>query len=592
VASEPTTERVVAQRPSMTPGRGLTGAALVVDSLIRSDIRTVFGVPGDTGISLYDAFYHRPDEIQHVLARDERHAAAMADAFARASNTVGAVEVSSGGGVSYVIGGLGEAYAASVPVLVITSDIHSSSRGTGAMTDIDQKALFAGVTKWRAVASSSAEIPALIGESIAAAASGRPGPVAVIIPEEILDEVVNAPSQAATASARLSSVQRRGADEVNVEMAADKLSSAKTPVIIAGSGVHMSEAWEALETFAEHAAIPVATTIQGKGAISDRSPWSLGVVGANGAREYANRYASRSDAVLLVGTRANATDTNSWTGPRRDHPNVISVNVTEYPNVGNFSSAIPLIGDAATVLRQLHDSTKRAEEDDRKRVTDSISAAAANWVNSYLGAERPANGRIEARDVVKIAHRILAGSCSVVADPGTPTPNVASYWEVPEAGRSVVMPRGHGPMGYAIPGAVGIALARPGRPVLSITADGSFAMACGELETVARLNLPIVFIQLTNDSLGWIKMLQHLYLDRRYFGVDPGPIDAPAVATACGVRGVHISDPNHLETELVRFAGDPQPLYLNVDVPTLIESTPPVAPWQAALEGHAERPVY
>src|SRR5690606_26613941 len=105
-----------------------------------------------------------------------------------------------------------------------------------------------------------------------------------------------------------------------------------------------------------------------------------------------------------------------------------------------------------------------------------------------------------------------------------------------------VVPRGHGPMGYAIPAAVGAAFARPGAPVLSLTADGSFAMACGELETVARFQLPIVFVQFTNASLGWIKMLQHLYTDRRYFGVDPGPIDAVGVARACGVDGTRVRD--------------------------------------------------
>ena len=147
-------------------------------------------------------------------------------------------------------------------------------------------------------------------------------------------------------------------------------------------------------------------------------------------------------------------------------------------------------------------------------------------------------------------------------------------------------------MGYAIPGAVGIALARPGTPVLAITADGSFAMACGELETTARHQLPIVFVQLTNHSLGWIKMLQHLYLGSRYFGVDPGPIDAPAVANACGVRGAQISSLSHLEEELSRFAQDPRPLYLNVNVLSLMESPPPVAPWQAAIAGDVTRPVY
>lgn len=571
-----------------------TGATLIVETLIRHGITTIFGVPGDTGVSLYDALYHRTAEITHVLARDERHAAAMADAFARASNSVGAVEVSSGGGVSYVVGGLGEAYAASVPVLVITSDIHSTSRGTGAMTDIDQMALFAAVTKWRSVAQSAGEIPSLMAEAISAAISGRPAPVALIIPEEVLDEEVDSSALPPASSAKLGSTPRTGADPTSVRVAVEKIDAAERPMILAGSGVHMSEAWSALEALAEHAVIPIATTIQGKGAIREDGPWSLGVVGANGAREYANRYAAGSDAVILVGTRANATDTNSWTGPPRDHANIISINVTEHPVATSFPNAVSLVGDAATVLDQIRDTVKSGDESRRTALHAWIAESVAAWAPRYpIGDESVGEtGYLEPRHVVQVAHRVLAGKCSLVADPGTPTPNVASYWEVPSAARSVIMPRGHGPMGYAIPGAVGIAFARPGVPVLAITADGSFAMACGELETVARFQLPIVYIQLTNRSFGWIKMLQHLYLDGRYFGVDPGPIDSPAVANACGVRGVQILSLSHLEAELIQFVRDPRPLYLNVDVPNLMESTPPVAPWQAALDGDNTRPVY
>lgn len=579
---------------SDSPGRAKTGATLVIDALIRHGITTVFGVPGDTGVSLYDAFYHRQTEITHVLARDERHAAAMADAFARTSNSVGTVEVSSGGGVSYVIGGLGEAYAASVPLLVITSDIHSASRGTGALTEIDQAAMFAAVTKWRAVAQSAAEIPGLIAEAISAATSGRPAPVAIIIPEELLDETTESWVSPPALPSKLGLGLRAEADHARLQLAVEKLDGAQRPVIIAGSGIHLSEAWSSLEKLAEHGAIPVATTIHGKGAISDASPWSLGVVGANGAREYANDYVAKSDVVLLVGTRANATDTNSWTGPRHDHPDVISINVTDHPIAKNFPNAVLLMGDATTVLDQICHAIQPADESRRAELVAMIAESVAAWAPSYPTGDESVGttGHLEPRHVVQVAHRVLAESCMVIADPGTPTPNVAAYWDVRVAGRSVIMPRGHGPMGYAIPGAVGVAMARPESSVLSFTADGSFAMACGELETVARFQLPIVFIQFTNHTLGWIKMLQHLYHDGRYFGVDPGPIDAVAVAAACGVRGVSISSLSQLEEELSKFVRDPQPLYLNVDVPDLMESTPPVAPWQAALTGDSTRPVY
>ncbi|MBI0384232.1 hypothetical protein JBE27_50250, partial [Streptomyces albiflaviniger] len=146
--------------------------------------------------------------------------------------------------------------------------------------------------------------------------------------------------------------------------------------------------------------------------------------------------------------------------------------------------------------------------------------------------------------------------------------------------------------GYAIPAAVGVAVAHPGREVVSFTADGSFAMACGELETAVRLRLPIVHLQFTNHSLGWIKMLQHLYTGRRYFGVDPGTIDAVGVARACGMRAHRVRSLPDLTRRLRSFREDGGPLYLDIEVPHLIDHTPPVPAWDTGRAGTGERPVY
>ncbi|WP_279580759.1 thiamine pyrophosphate-dependent enzyme [Fodinicola feengrottensis] len=155
-----------------------------------------------------------------------------------------------------------------------------------------------------------------------------------------------------------------------------------------------------------------------------------------------------------------------------------------------------------------------------------------------------------------------------------------------------MVPRGHGPMGYAIPAAVGIALARPGKPVLALTADGSFNMACGELETVSRLGLPIVFVQFTNHSMGWIKMLQHLYSGGRYFGVDPGTVDAAKIAEASGIRGVRARDLADVKTAVAEAVRTGTSVYIDVEVPHLIDHVPPVPAWTRALAGDTERPVY
>ncbi|RIK15220.1 MAG: hypothetical protein DCC50_08770 [Acidobacteria bacterium] len=570
------------------------GADVLAESLIGLGVETIFGVPGDTGVVFYDALNSRTDRLRHVLARDERHAAAMADGFARVSGRVGTVEVSSGGGTTYVVGGLGEAMASGIPVLLITSDIHRSSRGSGALTEIDQVALFSAVTKHTAVVEHAADIPKRAAEALRSAVEGRPGPVALIFPEDVLDEVVDSDAlDMSPTQERLVDIPglREAAPDDAVAQAVQLLKRAERPAIMAGSGVHSSGAWSELEELAERGAIPVATTIHGRGVISDESPWALGVVGNNGGRPYANDHMAAADVVLLVGTRANATDTNSWQGPARRGTAVIQIDIDPARAGRNFPEAVRLVGDAKTVLRQLLESIPEAKTEARATRKQEIGTAKDAWARQRDTAELK-EGQLHPRAVVEAVDEILGGQVAWVADPGTPTPNVATYRRVRRPARDVIIPRGHGPMGYAIPAAVGISIAQPDQPVVSVTADGSFAMACGELETVSRFQLPILYVQFTNHSLGWIKMLQHLYIGQRYFGVDPGTIDAVKVAEGCGLAAERVSTLERLRELVEDFARDPKPLYLDIEVPHMIDVLPPVPAWQTALDGNAERPVY
>lgn len=581
---------------SKVAGTSQRGADLLVDVLIEAGVEVIFGVPGDTGVVLYDALYDRTDRIQHILARDERHAGAMADAYARVANRVGVVEVSSGGGTTYVVGGLGEAYASGVPVLLITSDIDASSRNTGALTEIDQLGLFSAVTKWRRIVEVADNIPGLVQEALRESVSGRPGPVALIFPENVLSGLTTRSPDVGKLGTDYSfciPASRIAADSRNVAIAAEILGNAKRPAILAGSGIHVSEAWTALAGLAEQGGIPIATSIHGKGAIADTNAWSLGVAGNNGGRSTANAYLGDADVVLLVGTRSNATDTNSWTAPPRDGVSIIQIDIVPGRAGRNFTGSLGLVGDARTVLDQLCQRIPVLSSEIREVRRKLVSDAYASWASETPGGSTNlAADEIAPREVIEVLNEALGGDTLIVADPGTPTPNVASYWETQSAGRSVIVPRGHGPMGYAIPAAVGAAFARPGEIVVALTADGSFAMACGELETVARFDLPILYVQFTNDSMGWIKMLQHLYSGQRYFGVDPGPIDAVAVAGACGLRAERVDSIEKLRILVEEFQRVPHPLYIDLRVPHMINYTPPVSSWLDSLDGPAVRPVY
>lgn len=567
-----------------------TGADVLVESLIAHGIDAIFGVPGDTGVNLYDAICRRSARIRHLLARDERHAAYMADGYARTSGRVAVCEASSGAGAVYLASGLAEAYASSVPVLAITTDIHRASRGSNAITEIDQEALFSAVTTWRATANSVDDIPDLVALAIDEATTGRPAPVALVFPEDVLDEYT---LQGASSGSCSFPSCRPLADRSLVSKAAGLLRAAKQPAILAGGGIHASSAYEALLSFAELGGIPVATTIHGKGAIPERHPLSLGVNGGNGSRGYSNQYLAGADVVMVVGSRANSTDTDGFTAPNRD-VHLIQVEIDPHRIQRKYPRRLGLVGDAAAVLRQLGAELRPGRGAAAGDAIARIEAARREWAACPPSPSvdlKP--GELHPRVVVETLRRVVGEDCRVVADPGTPTPNLAAYWETSGFGWRVVIPRGHGPMGYAISAAIGAAVAHPGERVLCMTTEGSLAMGVADFETAGRLRLPITYVVLDNSSFAWIKMLQHLFMGERYFQVDPGPIDPVLVAQGMGLSAHHVESVAQLEEHARASLDLDTPTVLHVKVPEHKDCPPPVAPWQRALaDGTATRPVY
>ncbi|RGE19171.1 thiamine pyrophosphate-binding protein [Leucobacter sp. wl10] len=566
-----------------------TGADALAESLIAAGVGTVFGVPGDTGVAFYDALYWRTDRLRHVLARDERHAVAMADAYGRVTGRPGVVEVSSGGGTTYAVGGMGEAFASGVPLVLITSDIHRASRGTGALTEIDQVKLFSAVTKKSYVVEDADDVPRIVADAFHEAVSGHPGPVAIIVPEDVLDEHVE--QFAARTPDPRSPI---APDPLRIAEAVELLQGATRPAVIAGSGVHSSEAYAALASVAGKIGAGIATTIHGRGAIEDGHPLSLGLVGNNGGQPGANEVLGEADVALLVGTRANATDTNGFTTPARGACRIIRIDVDPARAAANYPDALQIVGDAKRALEGIDRALKPIGAEQNRIRLARVEAAREDRFDPRTppGGAGVRDGELIPSDVVELVASLLPEGTPIVADPGTPTPNVANYWPVAAPGRRVIIPRGHGPMGYAIPAAIGLAFSVPGSPIVSVTADGSFAMSCGELETAARFELPVLFIQFTNHSFGWIKMLQHLYYEGRYFGVDPGTIDPVPIAEASGMRGVRVHSLAELERVVREFAADPAPTYVDVIVPHMIEHTPPVPAWVKAIDGDSTRPIY
>ncbi len=568
-----------------------TGAELLIELLKRAGVRLLFGLPGDTSVAFYDALA-RQRTLRHIVTRDERHAAYMADGAARVTGQRMVVEASSGGGAAYLASGLVEAYAASVPVLAIVSDIHQDSRGSGALTEFPVDTLLTGATKAVHRVDRVHQLPQAMQALWHQLGAQRPAPGALVVPEDLWEASV--PAGYEVTGYALSSdfpATRPEADPTLVEQAAQWLSAAQQPAIVAGGGVHWARAYEALQTLAETFQLPVATTIHGKGVLPETHPLCLGVVGANGGHPATNAYLAQADVVLFVGTRANATDTLGFRAPPRKGTRVIQIDIDPQRAGANYPGALPLIGDARVVLAQLIDALSQAGGVPKDERMEQITQVRKQGM---LPPPEEAGSVLSACYVVHRVHRLATahGDVIVVGDPGTPTPYLAAYWTLHRAGRTVILPRGVGPMGYAIPAGIGIALACPQQPVLVFTTEGSMAMAAGELETAVRYELPILFVQLTNQAYGWIQALQHFYYEKRYFGVTLGPVDGVQLARSMGMEAERVSDPTQLTRKLLQFFQQGRPCLLEVPVQSLIEEMPPVQPWLEAQQGERERPVY
>ncbi|MEX1158767.1 MAG: thiamine pyrophosphate-binding protein [Thermomicrobiales bacterium] len=560
----------------------------IVTILAESGVEHVFGLPGDTGMDFYDALYRNEGRIQHILTRDERSASFMAAAYARVTGKLGVCEGPSGGGATYIVPGVAEAHGSCLPLLCLTSDTPIREEGRGVLTELNQPALFAPITKWSARLTTADTASDIIRRAVRLATTDRPGAVALSMPADILKADVDDANVYGTPQFMAAPASRTRPDTDAVNRAADLLRAARRPVIVAGGGVLISRAWDALTALAEAGAIPVGTSINGKGSIAETHPLSLGVIGGNGARRYANRIVAEADLLLLIGTRTDSTTTLNWTLPAmRPGPTVIHIDVDAWQIGNNYRTAVGLIGDARASLEDLLTAFgSQSADGERTLWLDQIAAQKREYFET-VAAEASSDAQpIKPQRVITTLKRLVDAETVLVADPGTPTPYIGAQYQLEQPGRWTVIPRAHGGLGYALPAVVGAYYGRPNVRTVGLMGDGSFGMSVGELETISRLNLPIVLLHFNNGCFGWIKELQHLYHDRRYFSVDFNPVDYAAIARGFGLRAWQVTDPADLEGVMRQALDFGGPSFVDMVTEAQMTETPPVHAWLEAAAAH------
>ena len=558
-----------------------TGADALIRMLQLNGVQHIFGLCGDTSLPYYDALARLDHGMTHILTRDERSAAYMADGYARVTGRVGVCEGPSGGGATYLLPGLVEANESSVAVLGITSDVSVTARGRFPLTELDQQRLYAPLTKWNTVINRVEEIPSAVRAAFRAMTTGRPGAAHIGLPYDVQKHAIAESDVWAQPGHQTFPALRSAPDAAAVQDAAERLLAAKCPVLIVGGGVIQAGACAELAALAEALGAPVCTTVSGHGSLPAAHPLLVGVVGTNGGVPATREVLVQADLVLFIGCRAGSTTTEHWKLPG---PGVTILHLdVDAATIGtNYRTDVALVGDARLGLQALlNDIKNHSNKALRDQGWGQKMAAQARADKQAFFAPLAASTQTPIRPEVVLAalNKLLPPKAIAVADPGTPCPYFSAYFQAPEAGRHFITNRAHGALGYSMAAAFGAQVGAPDSVVVSAMGDGSFGFTCGELETIVRYGVPLKMIVFSNSVYGWIKASQKTGYGERYFSVDFNRTDHARVAEAFGVKAFRVQDPRDVESTLKAALMHDGPALVDVISQELQDTAVPVSQW-------------
>lgn len=569
----------IATRPNETVALRLAAA------FRRHGVDIVFGQ------SLPSAFHLAAPSvgIEQKAYRTENAGGAMADGYARISHRVGVVTAQNGPAATLLIPPLAEALKVSVPVIALVQEVERGNTDRNAFQEFDHIRLFDACAKWVRRIDQAARIDDYVDMAFAVATSGRPGPAVLLVPADLLDETVQT-AQTRSASLGTFPLDRFCADPAQIEQAAALLAKARVPLVIAGGGVHLSDASDALARLQEDCHLPVATTVMGKGTVAETHPLSLGIVGyfmGEGARSRELRsLVENADVVLLVGNRTNQNGTDSWRlYPRGAKFIHIDVDGAE---IGRNYEAMRLLGDAKLTLSALREAMLRIGTTARAAARPAAEAAIAEglaaWTKLTARIRSADQAPIRPERIMAELDALLRADDIVVADASYSSIWISNYLTARAPGMRFLTPRGLAGLGWGLPLAIGAQIAAPDRRVVCIAGDGGFAHTWAELETLRRLRLNITVVILNNQVLGYQKDAEDVLFGSHTNACAFEPVDHAAIARACGCNGVRIERPEDLSAALKGALAGEAPTVL--DVITDPAARPPVT----FYDGHFPSP--
>lgn len=555
----------------------MTGSGIFVESLKRENVEVIFGYPGAKVITIYDELYG--SDIKQILPHHEQGGVHAADGYARSTGKVGVCLTTSGPGATNLITGLATANMDSVPIVAFTGQVATSMIGTDAFQEADIKGITLPITKQNYIVEDVKDLARIIKEAFHISITGRPGPVLVDIPVDVLKsktefkypDIVNVPGY---------KINYKG-NKNQIKKAAKLINNTKRPVIYSGGGTIISGASYELRELANKASIPVTTTLMGIGVFDEGNKLSLGMLGMHGTKE-ANLAISKSDLIIALGARFDDRVTGKL-DTFAPEAKIIHIDI-DSAEIGKLVDVeVPIVGDVKEVLKELIPLIDRKKpgswheqiEEFRKNEDQS------NIEKARLLKKGGKKSKLIPEQIIKKLNEITDGQALITTEVGQHQMWAAQYYRHKNP-RSFITSGGLGTMGYGLPAAIGAQIGNPDATVVCLAGDGSIQMNIQEFATIAKNKLPLNIIIFNNQYLGMVRQWQELFYDKRYAGTcmrrqegcpakcsSPGP-DCPeiipdfvTVAAGYGIKGKRITDANDIEPVLKEAINSNKPYIID-----------------------------
>ena len=557
----------------------MSGGEILINALIDQGVEVVFGYPGGVVLGVYDVIYKSP-KFNHILVRHEQAGTHAADGYSRATGKTGVVLATSGPGATNTVTGITTAFMDSIPMVVFTGQVPSSMIGNDAFQEADIIGITRPITKHSYLVKDASELGDVIKEAFHIAESGRPGPVVIDLPKDMLfskGKYSKTSAKTYRGSYRISQDNKKA-----IKDAAELIKTAKKPLIYAGGGVVSGNAWEDLRTLAYKTNIPVTTTLMGLGAFPESHPNALGMLGMHGTWA-ANMAIQECDVLIAIGARFDDRVTGRVsdfaTKSKKIHIDIDPACINK-----NVHVEVPIIGDVKKILPDLIDLVDEVD-------TTNWMVEINKWRSDHPLRYRKREDEIAPQYMVEKISEITSGDAIVVTDVGQHQMWSAQYYKYNHT-RSWITSGGLGTMGFGFPAAMGAAIGCPDRTVFCITGDGGFQMTAMEIATAVDQKVPVKVAIMNNGYLGMVRQWQELFYGKRYSHshLEPSNPDFVKLAEAYGAVGLRATTPKELD-EILKIAMEihDRPVIMDIHV-TQEENVYPMVPPGAAVHEMVDTP--